>query len=125
VPPSSVSFAATFSRWEKEKEDSSRAKNGGGVKLIFMQQFLERLDFYTKNSSSDLFRINCVKRLSDGKFAALSCDPIYAKKPTEYFMDREGYVLDQLLYGGNFNDDELFFDSLQEALNRFQHVFGA
>jgi hypothetical protein len=39
-------------------------------------------------------------------------------------MDREGYVLDQLLYGGDFNEDELFFDSLEEALNRFHYVFG-
>lgn len=88
-----------------------------------MQQFLERIEVFTKNSTGHLFRINCVKRLSDGKFLALTCDPIYAKNPTEYFLDREGYVLDQLIYGA-FSEEQLFSDSLEEALNGFHYVFG-
>ncbi len=88
-----------------------------------MQEFFEHIKVYTKTAEGALYRIHCIKSLSDGRFAALNCDPINRKNPTQYFLDHEAYFLDQLIYS-ELTKDLTLYDSLQEAVNSFDWVIG-
>jgi hypothetical protein len=78
-------------------------------------QIYERAEFFAKSRFDQLYRFNAIRRMFDGKFHILSCDPISSGDDKNSFLEREGYVFDMLSTKGEPSDD-VFFTDIQEAI---------
>jgi hypothetical protein len=83
-------------------------------------ELFERLEMFTEAPSGKVFKLNLLKRFSDGKFAVLSCDQISSKEDIKYFLERESYVLDVVSSG--FNDAKLYDTPLDASVNFLRRI---